>query len=105
VLAALLGAAGVLVCDRYMQRFGRADDPSEIVLDEVAGQWLTVAFLGLGVAPYLLGFVLFRLFDIWKPWPVSWADQRLPGGLGVMADDLLAALLAAALGTGILSVL
>ncbi|MEL6678509.1 MAG: phosphatidylglycerophosphatase A [Pseudomonadota bacterium] len=82
-------------------------DPGEIVIDEVAGQWIALWSLsgGLwmaGVDPWVFpwpgvlgGFVLFRLFDIWKPWPVSWAD-RMHTPLGVMLDDVIAGLMAAA---------
>ncbi len=73
-----------------------AADPGWVVIDEVAGQWLTLLALRrpslLGVA---LGFALFRLFDIWKPWPIRWLDRR-HDALGVMADDLAAGLFAAA---------
>lgn len=104
LLAASLIAFGIGVwaCDDHVRATGR-DDPSECVIDELAGQWLACAFavlpLGLPAAPvtlpgFLLAFALFRLFDIWKPWPVSWADQKLPGGLGVMADDMIAGLMA-----------
>jgi phosphatidylglycerophosphatase A len=55
------------------------------LLPVLAGPWWGVA----------LGFALFRLFDVWKPWPVRWADRSLDGGLGVMADDVLAGLMAA----------
>ena len=72
-------------------------DPSEIVIDEVAGQWLTLALAPPDPLAYGVGFALFRLFDIWKPWPVRWADRHLAGGLGVMADDILAGLYGAAL--------
>ena len=69
-------------------------DPSEIVIDEVAGQWLVL----LGAAPdalsYVFAFLLFRIFDIWKPWPVSSADRYSVGGLGIMLDDILAAVYA-----------
>jgi phosphatidylglycerophosphatase A len=77
-------------------RGGRIQDPPEVVIDEVAGQALTLAFasMPLGLGWLAAGFVLFRLFDIWKPWPVSLAERRLPGGLGIMADDMIAALLA-----------
>jgi phosphatidylglycerophosphatase A len=71
-------------------------DPGAIVVDEVAGQWLTLAAAPLDPLHYGAGFLLFRLFDILKPWPASWADRRLPGGFGVMADDIFAALYAAA---------
>jgi phosphatidylglycerophosphatase A len=79
----------------YVRRTG-ADDPSEVVIDEVAGQWLVLAAAPLDPLSYALGFVLFRLFDVWKPWPVRWADQQVGGGLGVMLDDMLAAAYAVA---------
>jgi phosphatidylglycerophosphatase A len=81
-------------------------DPSEIVIDEVAGQWIALMPLSLGLwlagaAPHVFpwpgwvgAFVLFRAFDILKPWPVSLADRR-PDALGVMLDDVLAGLYAA----------
>jgi phosphatidylglycerophosphatase A len=96
--------AGIWACGDHVRATGR-EDPSECVIDELAGQWLACAFavLPLGallpaapvtLAGFLLAFALFRLFDILKPWPVSWADQKLPGGLGVMADDMIAGLMA-----------
>jgi phosphatidylglycerophosphatase A len=87
---------------------GGDPDPSWIVVDEVVGQWIALLPLsgGLwlaGAAPHLFpwpgwigAFLLFRLFDIWKPWPVSWADRQ-PPPFGVMLDDVLAGLLAALL--------
>ena len=75
------------------ERIVRADgleDPSWVVIDEVAGQWLTLLLTPPSIIGYLAGFALFRLFDIWKPWPVSWADQKIKGGLGIMLDDVLA---------------
>jgi phosphatidylglycerophosphatase A len=76
----------------YLRHTGRDDDPSEIVVDEVAGQWLLLSVLFPTWQSYLVGFVLFRIFDIIKPWPVSVADRDIKGGLGVMFDDMLAAL-------------
>lgn len=86
---------------------GQTDhDPSEIVIDEVAGQWLALWPLSAGLwfadaAPWLFpypgwvgGFLLFRLFDIWKPGPIGWAD-RMNTPLGVMLDDVIAGLFAA----------
>ena len=85
---------------------GGDPDPSEIVIDEVVGQWIALMPLSwglwqMGSAPHVFpwpgwvgGFLMFRLFDIWKPWPVSWADG-LHGPLGVMLDDVLAGLMAA----------
>ncbi|WP_052473107.1 phosphatidylglycerophosphatase A family protein [Paramagnetospirillum magnetotacticum] len=67
-----------------------AEDPSEVVIDEVAGQWMVLLAAPLDPLSYGIGFVLFRIFDIWKPWPVGWADRKIGGGLGIMADDILA---------------
>ena len=109
----LLGASiialvvGILACGEYVRESGKSD-PSECVIDELAGQWLATAFCFLnfgGLLPVdhispialLLSFALFRLFDIWKPWPVSWADEQLGGGLGVMTDDAIAGLMAGVL--------
>jgi phosphatidylglycerophosphatase A len=97
---------GILACAEHVRETGR-QDPSECVIDELAGQWLACSFCMLtlgGLLPvtaisipmFGLAFVLFRLFDIWKPWPVSWADQNLKGGLGVMTDDMIAGLMAGA---------
>ena len=71
-------------------------DPGWVVIDEVVGQWLTLAAAPLSLPAYAAGFLLFRLFDIWKPWPVRWADRRWHGGFGIMADDAFAAVFAAA---------
>jgi phosphatidylglycerophosphatase A len=71
------------------------EDPSEIVVDEVVGQWMTLLVVPPDILLYAIGFVLFRVFDIFKPWPVSWADRRIKGGLGIMLDDVLAAVYAA----------
>ncbi|MEE8532824.1 MAG: phosphatidylglycerophosphatase A [Alphaproteobacteria bacterium] len=67
-------------------------DPSFVVIDEVAGQLLALALAPANPVYYAVGFIGFRLFDILKPWPVSWADASVKGGLGVMLDDALAAL-------------
>lgn len=71
-------------------------DPGAIVIDEVAGQWVTLIPASLepwAFNPWavLLAFLLFRFFDVMKPWPVSWADRHLKGSFGVMADDVIAA--------------
>ena len=76
----------------------RVADPGVIVWDEFVGQWIALAPLLVWPRgwPWIgAGFVLFRLFDIGKPWPVSWADRRIKGGLGVMLDDVLAGAYAA----------
>lgn len=72
-------------------RLTGTEDPGEVVIDEVAGQWLVLLAAPLDPLSYAIAFVLFRIFDIWKPWPVSWADRKIGGGLGIMLDDILAA--------------
>ncbi|HXP31436.1 MAG TPA: phosphatidylglycerophosphatase A [Stellaceae bacterium] len=72
-----------------------AKDPACIVVDEVVGQWLTLAAAPLDPIAYALGFLLFRFCDVVKPWPVRWADREIGGGLGIMLDDALAGLMAA----------
>jgi phosphatidylglycerophosphatase A len=72
----------------------RIEDPGCIVVDEFVGQWLALALAPAGWIWIATGFVLFRLFDVWKPWPVSWADREVDGGLGVMLDDAIAGVLA-----------
>lgn len=106
---------GIIASNRYMHMLATDHDPKQIIIDEVAGQWLTftvwhlwligMAVSGEAAAEVLndfagdigwlaAGFLLFRMFDIAKPWPISWADKRVKGGLGVMLDDLLAAVFA-----------
>ncbi len=96
VIAVALFAAGVWLCGESARRIGVHDHPG-IVWDEIAGQYLVLFWLPPSIALWALGFGLFRLFDIWKPWPISDLDHRLRGGLGIMLDDLLAALYAALL--------
>ena len=84
---------GVFAADAYAKATGRKD-PSEVIIDEVAGQWLTLIILPHDILWYAAGFALFRFFDILKPGPVRHAE-RLHGGIGVMADDLVAGALAA----------
>ena len=67
-----------------------AEDPGEVVVDEVAGQLVALAVVPPDLVYYAAALVLFRIADIWKPWPVSLAERRLGGGLGIMADDMLA---------------
>ncbi len=96
VLAAFAAfAAGLWASARYAAAAGDKD-PSAVVIDEVAGLWLTLAAAPPGWLWLAAGFALFRLFDIAKPWPVSWADRRLPGAWGIMVDDMLAGLYAGA---------
>jgi phosphatidylglycerophosphatase A len=83
-------------CSEIYVRSGRVDDPQEIVIDEVAGQTLAIAFVPepANAIWILAAFIAFRFFDILKPWPVSLAERKCPGGYGVMADDIVAGLYA-----------
>jgi phosphatidylglycerophosphatase A len=71
-------------------------DHSGIVIDEIAGMMLMMMFVPINALTLLLGFIAFRFFDILKPWPIGWLDKKVSGGVGIMVDDLLAALYAAA---------
>lgn len=71
-------------------RATNSKDPGQIVVDEVAGQWLALVAVPVEPIAYLAAFALFRLCDIVKPWPANWADRRLSGGMGVMLDDMIA---------------
>lgn len=69
-------------------------DPSVVVIDEIVGQLIALTLVPAHPAAVLAGFALFRFFDIFKPFPVNWIDQHLHGGLGIMLDDVVAALYA-----------
>lgn len=73
----------------YARRTGLSD-PGHVVIDEVAGQWLALIAVAPDAISYAAGFLLFRLFDIVKPWPANWADRSLKGGFGIMLDDIVA---------------
>lgn len=92
VASLVLFLLGVWVSERYMTANNTEDDPGEIVIDEVAAVWLLMAALPATLNGYIFGFLLFRVFDIWKPWPVSICDRGGLGGFGVMIDDLAAAI-------------
>ena len=87
---------GIWAAGAYERRTGTRDS-SAIVIDEVAGQFIALLLVPPTVAAYAIGFVLFRLFDVVKPWPISRLDKRVKGGLGVMLDDIVAGVLAAVL--------
>ena len=96
LIALFVSGIGVVVADRTASYIGQKD-PQIVVVDEVSGQ--LISYLGIGArAPnwkyLLLGFILFRVFDIWKPFPARQAES-LPGGLGIMADDWVAGIYAA----------
>ena len=84
---------GIFAAQRYGQRTGKKD-ASEVIIDEVAGQWIPLVIIPLEVEWYLAAFLLFRFFDISKIGPVGHAE-KFTGGIGVMADDLVAGILTA----------
>ena len=84
---------GIWLCGRTASDIG-VHDHGGIVWDEFVGLWITLFLAPAGWAWWIAGFVLFRLFDIVKPWPIRWFDRRVPGGLGIMLDDVLAGLMA-----------
>jgi len=80
---------GIWLCERTTKALGVHDHPA-IVWDEFVGFFITMIMVPVTPVTILMGFVLFRIFDILKPWPISVIDSRLKGGLGVMLDDVLA---------------
>jgi phosphatidylglycerophosphatase A len=90
VLALLVATVfGVWVCGKSSQLLG-VHDHGGIVWDEFVGFWITMLMAPPGWLWLLCGFVLFRFFDIWKPWPIRAVDRKVEGGLGIMLDDILA---------------
>ena len=106
LIANSLGAPGLLIATLVAYAAGHwastvwiggteDKDPSPIVIDEVAGMWLTMTLAPMTPLGILLAFSLFRLFDIAKPWPVRWVDKNMSGATGIMLDDILAGIWAA----------
>lgn len=99
ILTGIVILLGWWASEQYVLQTGK-EDPGVIVIDEIAGQWLAVLLVmatlhkPLTFWAYFTLFILFRLFDIWKPGPIGWADRNIKGGFGVMADDVLAGLAA-----------
>lgn len=86
IIATLVGIWACDVTEKYLG----THDYKGIVWDEVCGYWVTMIAAPQHWSWVITGFFLFRLFDIWKPWPIRWIDKYMPGGLGVMMDDILA---------------
>ena len=85
----LAALAGVYICGNTASDLG-VHDHGGIVWYEMVGLWLAFTIIPISWAWILAGFLLFRLFDIWKPWPIGWLDKNITGGLGIMLDDLVA---------------
>ena len=106
VAGAVAFAAGCWASARIAEASG-IFDPGFVVIDEIAAQLLILAATPLDWRFYLAAFLLFRVFDIWKPFPVNWLDRTIKGGFGIMLDDIAAALYALAfiaIGRGVFSV-
>ncbi len=88
-----MAAFGVWICQRTAEDLGVHDHPG-IVWDEITGFVLTMVGAPVGIVWLIVGFGLFRLFDIWKPWPIHLLDKHVEGGAGIMVDDLVAAIYA-----------
>lgn len=91
IVVALAAVVGVFICDFAAKALGVHDHPG-IVFDEFVGFWVSMALAPRHWAWCLAGFVIFRIFDAAKPWPISWLDRRVDGGFGIMLDDVVAGL-------------
>lgn len=89
-----LAALSMVVAQVYVDHFSKGEDPQEFVLDEVAGFAVAMTWVPFEWRYVLAGFILFRILDVLKPFPISYIDQKVKGGIGVVADDLMAGILA-----------
>lgn len=93
LITSLITIAGIYICD-YTSRALGVHDHSGIVIDEIAGYLITMIAIPFDWVWIIAGFILFRIFDILKPWPISWIDKNIKGGLGIMIDDVAAGICA-----------
>ena len=93
---AVLFVAGIYFCNKTSRRLG-THDFGGIVWDEITGFLLCSLAAPVSIQGYLAAFILFRFFDIYKPWPIGAVDQKVEGGFGIMADDIIAAIYTAAI--------
>ncbi|MFL3647969.1 MAG: phosphatidylglycerophosphatase A [Oceanospirillaceae bacterium] len=91
---------GIYICGQTARDLG-VHDHGSIVWDEFVGFWITMFAAPVGWVWVVVGFVLFRFFDIIKPWPISWIDKKITGGFGIMLDDVIAGVMAALVLQGI----
>ncbi|WP_426358459.1 phosphatidylglycerophosphatase A family protein [Pseudocolwellia sp. HL-MZ19] len=87
--------AGIYICGKTAEDVG-VHDHGAIVWDEIAGYLITMFLVPVSWQSILVGFILFRIFDIFKPWPISYLDKYVHGGFGIMIDDVVAGLMALA---------
>ncbi len=90
----LTSLVGIFLCGKTAKDLN-VHDHGGIVWDEFVGFWITMFMAPAGLTWVVIGFVLFRFFDIIKPWPISWIDKKVSGGLGIMLDDIVAGVMAA----------
>lgn len=106
IATVLVFVIGIWATRRFHEEHshGGNDDPDhkEIVIDEVAGMWLALLPAGLNVWLWVMAFILFRILDITKPWPIGWVDRQTKSPLGVMMDDILAGAITALIITGVI---
>jgi len=97
-LLVLIGiSVGVYLCHRTARDMG-VHDHGSIVWDEFIGMWITLmAIPAMSWQWVLASFVIFRIFDMWKPWPIRWFDRNVHGGMGIMVDDIIAGVISAAI--------
>jgi phosphatidylglycerophosphatase A len=95
IVVLIAAVVGITICGRAADQMG-VHDHGGIVWDEFVGFWIAMAALPITWQSLILGFVLFRIFDILKPRPISWLDKKVSGGFGIMIDDVIAGLAAAA---------
>jgi phosphatidylglycerophosphatase A len=94
VFLIITSLVGIYLCDKTSKDLG-VHDHGGIVWDEFVGYWITMFLAPSGWVWIILGFIFFRIFDIWKPWPIKWVDKEVHGGVGIMLDDVLAGIMAA----------
>jgi phosphatidylglycerophosphatase A len=92
----VMGLAGIYICGKAADDVGVHDHPA-IVWDEFVGFFITMFMVPVSWQSILVGFILFRIFDIFKPWPISFIDKNMTGGSGIMFDDVLAGFFALAI--------
>ncbi|MHA2938634.1 phosphatidylglycerophosphatase A [Vibrio sp. RC27] len=101
IVVCIVGSwVGITICQKTSDDMG-VHDHGSIVWDEFIGLWITMLIVPIyGLNPYewqwlIAGFILFRFFDMLKPWPISWLDKRVHGGFGIMIDDIVAGIISA----------
>lgn len=96
ILVLLAAVAGIAICERASRRLNVHDHPG-IVWDEFVGLWIALWAVPMTWTWVLAGFLIFRFFDIFKPWPIGWLDRHADGGFGIMIDDIVAGVFTCAL--------